>query len=75
MVREAFNAESGKDFIHKLKIGQKEIGETIYWLELLFETKYINSQQYHSINEDATEVMKLIKSSITTKMKNMKQPK
>ena len=38
MVREAFNAESDKDFIHKLSIGQKEIGETIYWLELLNET-------------------------------------
>lgn len=35
MVREAFNAESNKDFIHKLSIGQKEIGETIYWLELI----------------------------------------
>lgn len=34
MVREAFNGESDKDFIHKLKIGQKEIGETMYWLEL-----------------------------------------
>jgi len=27
MVREAKNAESGKDFIHKLSVGLKEIGE------------------------------------------------
>ena len=33
MVREANNAESGLDFIHKLAIAQKELGETQYWLE------------------------------------------
>lgn len=35
MVREAQHAESKADFIHKLSIAQKEINETIYWLELL----------------------------------------
>ncbi len=34
LVREAQNAESTKDFIHKLAIAQKECDETIYWLEL-----------------------------------------
>jgi four helix bundle protein len=33
-VREAQNAESKNDFIHKLKIAAKEIEETEYWLEL-----------------------------------------
>ena len=72
MVREAFNAESGKDFIHKLKIGQKEIGETLYWLELLHETQYITQNQFNSINKDAIEVMKLLQSSILTRQKNLK---
>ena len=31
-VREAQNAESKIDFIHKLKIAAKEADETIYWL-------------------------------------------
>ncbi|MHA8063271.1 four helix bundle protein [Aquirufa aurantiipilula] len=35
LVREAQHAESKADFIHKLSIAQKEINETIYWLELL----------------------------------------
>ncbi len=30
MVREAANAESGQDFVHKLSIAQKETGETLY---------------------------------------------
>lgn len=71
MVREAFNAESDKDFIHKLNIGQKEIGETIYWLELLKETGYISENQFLSINADAIEVMKLLKSSIITKKRKI----
>jgi four helix bundle protein len=44
MVREAVNAESSADFIHKLAIAQKEIGETIYWLELLFRTNYLTEK-------------------------------
>jgi four helix bundle protein len=35
MVREAEHSESKMDFIHKMAIAQKEINETIYWLELL----------------------------------------
>lgn len=33
-IREAQNAESKSDFVHKFKIAAKEIDETIYWLEL-----------------------------------------
>ncbi len=33
-IREAQNAESKPDFIHKFKIAAKEIEETFYWLEL-----------------------------------------
>ena len=34
-IREAQNAESKNDFIHKFKIAAKEIEETMYWLELV----------------------------------------
>jgi four helix bundle protein len=33
-IREAQNAESKADFIHKFKIAAKEIEETAYWLDL-----------------------------------------
>ena len=33
-IREAQNAESKADFIHKFKIAAKETEETIYWLEI-----------------------------------------
>ncbi|NCX96482.1 MAG: four helix bundle protein, partial [Chitinophagia bacterium] len=57
------------DFIHKFAIAQKEINETLYWLELLKTTDYLSEQQFSSINDDATELIKLI-TSIIKKMKN-----
>ncbi len=42
LVRESEQAESKLDFIHKLAIAQKEANETDYWLELLFQSEYLN---------------------------------
>jgi four helix bundle protein len=66
MVREAEHSESKADFIHKLAIAQKEINESIYWLELLNATEYISKEQFESINTDAVEIIKLITSIIKT---------
>jgi len=60
MIREAEWAETKKDFIHKMGIAQKEINETIYWLELLKETDYFTLEQYDNLSSDATEIIKLI---------------
>ncbi len=49
MVREAEHAESKHDFKHKLAIAQKEINESIYWLELLKETDYLTLEQFESL--------------------------
>ncbi|MFC3157981.1 four helix bundle protein [Chryseobacterium arachidis] len=71
LIREAQNAESKADFIHKLAIAQKECDESLYWLELLFETEFLSSTEYENINNDALEILKIIRSAIiTTKMKN-----
>lgn len=71
MVREAANAESGQDFIHKLAVAQKEIEETQYWLELLLKTQYITPQEFNSLHQDTQEIMKLLRSSILTKKKRL----
>jgi len=70
LVREAQNAESTKDFIHKLGIAQKECDETIYWIELLKETEYLNDKEFESINNEANELLKMIRSAIITSKKN-----
>lgn len=71
LVREAQNAESKADFIHKLAIAQKECDETIYWLELLNETEYMNQNEFESMSKNATELLKIIKSSILTVKQNL----
>ena len=70
-VREAINAQSKADFIHKLSISQKECDETMYWLELLKETKYISDLEFNSLHEQSTEVLKIIRSIIITSKKNL----
>ena len=45
-VREAINAQSKVDFIHKLSISQKECDETLYWLELLNATSYLSNSEF-----------------------------
>src|SRR5690348_17215658 len=64
MVREAINAETSKDFSHKLSVAQKECDETCYWLELLKEANYISEKEFASIYNDATELLKIIRSII-----------
>jgi len=69
-VREAINGQSRADFIHKLAIAQKECDESIYWLELLKETKYISETEFISMNNDASELLKIIRSIIMTSKSN-----
>ncbi|WP_291725586.1 four helix bundle protein [Bernardetia sp.] len=71
-VREAEFAQSNLDFIHKLSISQKEINETLYWLELLKETDFIKNEEFESLNFDATELLKIITSSIKTMKSKIK---
>ena len=67
-IREAQNAESKADFIHKFKIAAKEIEETIYWLELCkYSENYPNSDELiEKINNISRIVNKII---ITSKQK------
>lgn len=70
MLRESEYSESKADFIHKIAIAQKEINETIYWLELLCETEYIPKEDFKNINQDAIELIKMITSSLKTLKSN-----
>lgn len=71
MVREAEHSESKADFIHKLAIAQKEINESIYWLELLHATDYLTQLEFESINNDAIELIKIITTIIKNTKSNM----
>ena len=70
--REACAAESDVDFIHKLSVSQKECHETLFWLELLKMTEYIDEKQFESLYADAEEIMRMLTASIITLKKKKK---
>lgn len=70
LIREAQNAESKADFIHKLGIAQKECDETLYWLELLKETAFLTEKEFDSIAINAIELLKMLRSAIITTKNN-----
>ncbi len=65
-IREAQNAQSTADFIHKLSISQKECDETMYWLELLNQSEYITEEEFNSLHLNANELLKMLRSAIIT---------
>ena len=70
LVSESEHAESKADFIHKLAIAQKEANETIYWLELLHRTDYLDRIRFDKCQISAIEVIKLLTSIIRSAKSN-----
>lgn len=59
-IAEAQRAQSTADFVAKMKIALKEASETQYWLQLLYETKYITDAEFTSIHNDLVEILKIL---------------
>ena len=68
-VREGIYGQSRNDFTAKMSIALKEAVETEYWLELLSRTGYLTEKQYGDIREDASELAKML----TTTVKRMRR--
>ena len=65
-VEEANQAQSKKDFAHKLSIALKEATETNYWLRLLRDSEMLESKIAESLLSDCEELQKMLTSSIKT---------
>jgi four helix bundle protein len=63
---------SYKDFLSKVYISLKECAETKYWIELLYKTDYLTEAQFNSIDEDCTELIKLLTATSKTAAANLK---
>ena len=59
-VKEAIRGQSKADFYAKMNISLKEASETEYWLELLYESGYIEEKSFVSIYEDCQELIKIL---------------
>jgi four helix bundle protein len=73
LIREAEQAESKADFVHKMTIALKEANETAYWLELFHQSGYIEKDGFDSIWADNQEWLRLLILIVkTTKANNGK---
>jgi four helix bundle protein len=72
-IQEAVSAESRADFIHKLSVSLKEARETLFWIEQLGETGYLEGRLTQSLKADNEEICRLLYASIKTARKNGKK--
>ena len=63
-IREAQNAESKADFIHKMKVAAKEADETKYWLELCEKAE--NYPNNVSLSDELLAIIKILSKIIST---------
>ena len=63
---EARSAESRSDFIHKLKVGLKELNETATWLDIIRESFAVNSDFLSRLVAENQELCKIFVASIQT---------
>lgn len=71
LYREAEQAESKKDFIHKLAIALKEANETEYWIELMYKTRLIKINDYDLLFPKIKELIRMLTSIIKTTKQNL----
>lgn len=60
--REANRARSRADFKNKIKICESEANETCYWLEIVDEMKWIETNELESILLEANELLAIFTS-------------
>lgn len=63
-IEEAQASQSCKDFLSKMTITSKEARETLYWIKLLVESKFLN--EYQGTNELIEKINSVI--NILTKI-------
>lgn len=66
-------AITDKDFLSKIYIALKESAETIYWLELLYETGYLQEREHESLKNDCVELKKMLSATTRTVKEKLEQ--
>lgn len=69
-IHESKYAQSPADFISKMKIALKECYETEFWLELLYEGKYLKEECFKPLVNECGTIRRMLISSINTIQKN-----
>ncbi|MBN1119049.1 MAG: four helix bundle protein [Bacteroidales bacterium] len=65
-INEAMEGVSKADFVNKLSISLKEARETLYWLNLLKDSEYLDLKNFQNAASECDEIIKILKSIIIT---------
>ena len=71
-IAESECSSSKKDFLNKIYIALKECAETCYWLDLLFETKFLTEKEYISMRTDCEDIRRILSATTKTVSNNVK---
>ena len=63
---EARGAESRQDFIHKMRIVQKELNETAVWIRIMAKSALISPELLIDVLAENKELCRMVSASITT---------
>jgi four helix bundle protein len=64
--RAACRPKSKKDFVFKLGIVEEECDESIYWMELIVESKLMSEDKMHDLMVEGEEILRMVVASIKT---------
>lgn len=59
-MNEAKHPQSDADFLSKANIALKEARETEFWLNLLHDNGYISNEQFSSLNNDLSRILRIL---------------
>jgi four helix bundle protein len=66
LLAEAEFGQSKADFTHKLTLALKEANETRYWLNLLYDTNFLDRENHTALLAKCTELIRILVASIKT---------
>jgi len=70
--RAACRGKSKADVISKLAIVEEEADETIYWMELLIESKIVYTSRVDALIKETNEILAMVVASIKTLRRTIK---
>lgn len=68
--RAACRAKSNADFIYKIQIVEEEADESLFWLELISESKIVSAKRLQPLMDEANELTAIFTSSGKTAKNN-----
>ncbi|HEX4707802.1 MAG TPA: four helix bundle protein [Candidatus Udaeobacter sp.] len=68
--RASCRAQSAADFISKISVVAEEADETLFWFELLVESKLVDIKLIQPLMKECEELLKIFSASLTTAKRN-----